>query len=304
MADTILVLLDGSALAEQALPAAARLARETGAALHVVHVHVPASPDPISIEGMPVVDEQLRSLAAEHERVYLERAAATVAGDGLRPVVARLQGPVTQAITGYAREVGAGLIVMTTRGQGGLAQLLLGSVAESLVRSADTPLLLMRPDSNGSVAAGPFRRVLVPLDGSTTAEAILPHAAALVAADGGELVAARFVDTCPVPTALPFHERFRRDEASIAAERAEAEGYLGELAQRQGQLRVVTAVRESDDPARELGELVRELGADLLALTTHGRGSARTPLGSFSGRALREVALPLLVVRPGEGSVA
>ena len=79
MFKAILVPLDGSPLAEQALPTAARLARATGTALHLVHVHVAASLDPISIEGLPVVDEHFHSLAAQHEQVYLERAAAKVA---------------------------------------------------------------------------------------------------------------------------------------------------------------------------------------------------------------------------------
>jgi nucleotide-binding universal stress UspA family protein len=85
----ILVPLDGSPLSEQALPVAARLARAANATLHLVHVHTPATLNPIVIEGLPVIDDDLRSLAAEHEAAYLARLAAQLTNDGLEPQVAR-----------------------------------------------------------------------------------------------------------------------------------------------------------------------------------------------------------------------
>jgi nucleotide-binding universal stress UspA family protein len=299
MLSTILVPLDGSPLAEQALPVAARLARATGAALHLAHVHVAASLDPISIEGMPVVDEQMRSLAAEHEQVYLERAATQIADASLKPQVARLEGPVAPTLASYARDIGAGLIVMTTHGRSGFAQLWLGSSADALVRVSDTPLLLLRPGPDGQVADRPFRRVLAPLDGSALAEQILPHGAALAAIDGGEILALRIIDSLPVPQAMPFSERFRLDEGTLARERAQAEQYLQGLAAGLAPAQVMPVVREAPQPARAILELAAELGADLLALTTQGRGaSSRKPISSVADKVLRGAALPLLILRP------
>lgn len=300
MFKAILVPLDGSPLAEQALPVAARLARSTGAALHLAHVHVAASPDPISIEGLPVVDEELHSLAARHEQVYLERAAATVAGDDLRPIVSRLQGPVVQALTSYARDIQASLIVMTTHGRSGFAHLWLGSVAEALVRVTGTPLLLLRPDADGVVADRPFRHILAPLDGSPLAEEILPHAAALARLDGGALTVLRVIDTLPIPVAMPFHERFRMDEGTLARERAQAEQYLQRVIADLAPTPAVAAVRDAEQPARAILEVAAELGADLLALTTHGRSAVtRAPLSSVTDKILRGASLPLLILRPG-----
>jgi nucleotide-binding universal stress UspA family protein len=249
----ILVPLDGSAMAEQALPVAARLARATDSALHLVHVHVAANPDPIAVEGLPVVDDELRSLAAEHERVYLERVAAPLAEGEFIPVTMRLSSsvaqPVAQALASYARDIRAGLIVMTTHGRSGFAHLWLGSVAESLARHSGTPLLLLRPGEDGVVPDRPFRRVLVPLDGSPLAEEILPHARALAEVDGGELELLRIVDTLPVPESMPFHERFRLEASSVAAERAAAEEYLAELAGRLAPALVHPNVAEADPGA-------------------------------------------------------
>lgn len=300
MFKAILVPLDGSTMAEQALPVAARLARATGAALHLVHVHVAASLDPISIEGMPVFDEEMRSLAAEHERVYLEREAAKVADEGLRPIVTRLAGPVVQTLTTYARDIRAGLIVMTTHGRSGFASLWLGSVTEALVRVTGTPMLLLRPNAAGVVAAGPFKRVVAPLDGSPLAEEILPYAAALAGLDGGEVAALRVVDTLAVPASMPFHERFRMDEGTLAVERAQAEQYLQRVAADLAPTPVLPLVREGEQAARTIIEVASELGADLVAVTTHGRSAAtRTPLSSVTDKVLRGVAVPLLILRPG-----
>jgi nucleotide-binding universal stress UspA family protein len=300
MFNAILVPLDGSPLAEQALPVAARLARESGSALHVAHVHVAASPDPISIEGMPVMDDQLRSLAAEHERVYLERAAARVASDGLQPITARLTGPVVQALSAYARDIRAGLIVMTTHGRSGFLHLWLGSVTEALVRVAGTPLLLLRPEADGRLPDRPLKKVLVPLDGSPLAEEILPHAAELARIEGGALELLRVVDTLPVPESLPFHERFRIDKATEESELAEARRYLEALVARPHAAPMGQQILASDAPARAIVEAARAIGADAVALTTHGKSAApRSALGSIADTVLRSGCGSLLILRPG-----
>lgn len=301
MFKAIIVPLDGSALAEQALPTAARLARATDAALHLVHAHVAASPDPILIEDLPVVDEELRSLAAEHEQVYLERAAATLGGDGLEVVVARLDGhgsPV-RALCSYARDREAGLIVMTSHGHSGFAHLWLGSVAESMVRVTSTPLLMLRPDAGGTIADRPFKHILVPLDGSPLAEEILPQVMALAELEGGALTALRVVNTLAVPAVVPFHQRFKLDEGTVARECAEAEQYLARVAEGLAPRRVATVVRECEQPARAVIEAAAELGADLVAMTTHGRSAGtRSPLSGVTDKVLRGTSLPLLILRP------
>lgn len=296
----ILVPLDGSPMAEQALSVAARLARATDSALHLVHVHVDASPDPIAVEGLPVVDEQLRSMAAEHEQVYLERLAATLGSGEFSPIATRLTGSISQSIASYARDISAGLIVMTTHGRSGFAHLWLGSVAETLARNSGTPLLLLRPGEDGVLADRPFKRVLVPLDGSPLAEEILPHARALAEVDGGELDLLRIVDTLPVPESMPFHERFRLDERTVADERAAAEGYLSELAGRLAPAVVHPRVAEAEQPARAILEEAERSQADLVAVTTHGKSAVtRVALSSVTDKVLRATRGPLLILRPG-----
>ncbi len=297
---TILAPLDGSKVAEQALPTAARIARATGAALHLVHVHAEDARDPIFVNGLPVIDEHLHSLAAEHERVYLERAAATVASDDLEPMPVRLSGPVVRTLMRYARDVNADLIVLTTHGRSGFDRLWLGSVAESLARQTHVPLLLLRPSSSSGSPAR-FRHILVPLDGSPLAEEALAPAAALAAIDNGALTLLRVVDTLPQPTSLPLPERYRPDEATLAREEAAASAYLQDVAARQAPAGTRTIVSHAEQPARAIIETAHRLEVDLVALTTHGRSAVRSvAISSVADKVLRGIDMPLLVLRPGQ----
>ncbi len=297
---TILAPLDGSKVAEQALPTAARIARATGATLHLVHVHTEDARDPIFVNGLPVIDEHLHSLAAEHERVYLERVAATVASDDLEPMPMRLSGPVVRTLMRYARDVNADLIVLTTHGRSGFDRLWLGSVAESLARQTHVPLLLLRPSSSSGSPAR-FRHILVPLDGSPLAEEALAPAAALAAIDNGALTLLRVVDTLPQPMSLPLPERYRPDETTLAREEAAASAYLQDVAARQAPAGTRTIVSHAEQPARAIIETAHRLEVDLVALTTHGRSAVRSvAISSVADKVLRGIDMPLLVLRPGQ----
>ncbi len=297
----ILVPLDGSPVAEQSLPTAARIARATGAALHLVHVHVEASANPIFVNGLPVVDAELHSLAAEHERVYLEQAAASVAGGGLQPIVTQLTGPVVKTITSYARDIHAGLVVLTTHGRSGFDRLWLGSVAEALARVSTTPLLLLRPGEAQSGDTPTFRHVLVPLDGSERAQEAIALAVALARIDDGQVTLLRVVDTLPVPELLPFHERFRRDEAVVAQEEATATSYLQGLVGTVAPPDTQTLVLKADQPARAILEAARERAVDLVVMATQGHGATRgVTLSRVTDKVLRGISGPLLVMRPGQ----
>lgn len=302
MFHTILVPLDGSPACEQAVPEAARLAKAANAALHLAHVHSPFSADLISIAGMPVIDAELHSLAAEHERVYLERIAATVADDQLRPQIDRLEGPVVPTLTAHAHTIGASLIVLTSHGRSGFTHFWLGSVAEHLIRTAAIPLLLLRPHPDQQ-APTPIRRILVPLDGSTLAEQILPYARKLAALFDAELLLLRVVDALIVPQGMPYAELYRLDDDTLAQQHTDATAYLERVAAqlRTWGSRVSAQVISAETPALAILDIARSGGADLIAVATHGRGGlARMVMGSVADKLLRGCSLPMLILRPAD----
>jgi nucleotide-binding universal stress UspA family protein len=299
MFHTILVPLDGSPVGEQALGVAARLAQGSPATLHLVHVHSPYTTAPITIEGLPVIDEQLRSLAAAHELSYLRQAAARVTPTIPEPTIARLEGPVAFSLSSYAHQINADLLVLTTHGRSGFTQLWLGSVAEALLRSLHVPMLLLRPTPI-SVAATPFRHILVPLDGSALAEQILPHAVAMADHDGTELTLLRVVEGHPAHILGSLIE-YRPHESSVTEQRDTADLYLSRLSADllAGGHPTHSVVVAADSPARAILTAAEERGADLIAMATRGRsGIATTILGSVADKIIRGGTLPVLAVRP------
>lgn len=287
---TILVPLDGSPVGEQALAAAARLARAVHATVHLVHVHYPNSLTPIVIETLPIIDAELQSLATQHEQFYLEQIAAAPVMQGIHTVTTLLEGEIAETLAAHAQAIQANLIVMTTHGWSGFEHFWLGSVAESLLRMTHTPLWLMRPGEPAQRAAQPLRRILVPLDGSTLSEQVLPHAQALASLDGARLILARVMA-----------RRRRSDEASDAEQKQQIEAYLQEVASRleaQG-VPADIAVGAAEQPARALLTLSRELQVDAIALATRGQGGwQRMMVGSTADKIIRASPIPVLAVRP------
>lgn len=295
----ILVPLDGSELAERAVPVAADLARRAGAELRLVHVHVPIPTEPIYVEGLPVIDEQLHPLRRVHEQAYLDQVLQKAAV-GIPAAAVILEGRVADAITAYARTSGAALVVTTTHGRGGLERAWVGSVTEELMRASPVPLLVIRP----TPVRAAFRRILVPLDGSALAESVLEHAARLARLDpDGELVlvevvqpvtAAVWAPEAAVVASWPSADLVRRDEEQAreylraVGRRLEAEG-----------LRVQTRVEVAANVASAILEVARAEPADVVALATHGRsGLVRLALGSIADKVVRGSSTPVLLFRP------
>ena len=149
--DTILVPVDGSGLAESALPKADDLARTSGARLLLLR-----AAEAHTVPGVDPTAEQVK-VVAEAE-TYLGRLVEELHAAGLERVEPSVwYGPPAYAIVEAARFYHVDLIVMTTHGRSGLGRLVLGSVAESVLRGTRTPILLLRAPE-APVAAPPVRR--------------------------------------------------------------------------------------------------------------------------------------------------
>lgn len=148
-----------------------------------------------------------------------------------------------------------------------------------------------------------YKRFLVPLDGSETAEAILPFVLEIAGPLDIEVALVRVV--VPIPPSVIEGSREVVVE-DVEARRAEAERYLDGLAAelRDRGVRVRTMVRRGD-PAVEIAAAARELEADLVAMTTHGRsGLGRLLFGSVAEAVLRTTELPVLMMRQTAAQVA
>jgi nucleotide-binding universal stress UspA family protein len=136
-----------------------------------------------------------------------------------------------------------------------------------------------------------YDRILVPLDGSDLARAILPRVQAMAAAHGSEVV---LLQVLPESGVLP---------KTAAKERQEAEDYLMEVEQallKEG-VKAVHTIRHGSDVAAEIADYAEVNDIDLIAMSTHGRGGiSRWVLGSVASKVLRGTTKPILLVRsPG-----
>lgn len=303
MLSAIVVPLDGSPFALQALPAALGLATRAHAALHLVHVQTPPVPV-VDLPGAPTVDVALAvERAAVTEESLQELAGRIRARWQLEVSVAIRIGWTGETIAAYAREVRADMIVLATHGRGGVSRFWLGSVADELLRSANVPVLAVRPVRRGPGIGRPrrFRHLLAPLDGTDLAEEALAPAVVTARLWSARLTLLRVI-TPHLAIARPAPVT-RLDRADLARQQEQADDYLRGVAARVRQegLSVTTRVVANADPARAIIRAATAGRVDLIAIASHARGGlGRLLRGSVCDKVLRgATGAAILLTRPG-----
>ena len=303
---SLLVPLDGSPFGAHALPAAVAIARRSGAALHLVRVHLPMGYVPFHAADVPELTSWNQQVRAE-ECAYLESIAERIRQElDISTSYAVVEQPVADAIRRHAEEVSADLIVMTTHGRTGLSRAWLGSVADALIRHATTPALLVRPGKQPPDIHRErvFNHLLIALDGSGFAQQVLRPAAALAKVEGARCTLLHVVvpSMKPVPPYPQAPRATAVDQEAVDAHVAQAERSLAELAEslRHDGIDVEVEARVHERPARAILNRARSDEIDCIAMAVHGRGPSRLLLGSVADKVLRGSALPMLLTRPGE----
>lgn len=280
----ILVPLDESELAEEALPWAAALARATGSGVHLIavwnldeRVWMRAGVDP--------VESNARIADALGE--YLQRIAGHSALEGLNVTYETRMGNVAEQIALASTEEDTRVITLTSHGRGGFKRWIQGSVADELVRTVNIPVLVVRPGKGPAQ----FRRMLITLDGSETSERALPVARELANATGAEVHLLRVVN--PVAEVAWTGLGPAPDLGEITRQLAEAaQAYLEQVA-RQGEKWDVMYGR----PLDAILQYAEEHQCDVIAMGTHGRGGiTRLALGSTADAVMRAADRPVLIV--------
>lgn len=145
----ILVPLDGSDLAESALAHVRPLAKCMGSEIVLLRVaSVPVGAYMLVTE--PRLIEDARQGVEDEARDYLKGVAAALRADGFKVSIEVGTGVIGDTIQEFAMQVHADLIAMSTHGRGGLARLVIGSVADQIVRHSKVPVLLVRPSMTQS----------------------------------------------------------------------------------------------------------------------------------------------------------
>jgi nucleotide-binding universal stress UspA family protein len=298
----ILVPLDRSDLAEQAVGQATAIARASKAAIDLALVH-----QPLPFAGFD--DEPWNREASRIEQEYLATIAAQARLEADVTVShAVLYGEATDMLCRRVQDIGADLIVMTSHGRGGLSRFWMGSVASAIVRHASAPSLVLRPlEGKPRRTSGHhlFQHILVPLDGSAYAADILPPAIALAECGGAHIVLLRVVEPVPligIEAGIPYVSAAAVTDDMSTQELVEsARKDLGEVTRRlhaagivEVEAEVVVAVRVAD----AIIHFARSHEIDAIAMSTHGRGFSRLFMGSVADKVLRASGLPVLMRHP------
>ncbi len=287
----ILVPLDGSVLAEHAIPLAVGVAAQHNATVRLVTVDIP---QPAAyVAGIPAYEV----MEYEASGLELARKRARVGSGPTPPIVtALIRGPVTEALLGYAEDNQVDLVVMTTRGHPALVRKWIGDIEDDIVRRAPVPVVLDRPRDEEADRREPrtIERVLVALDGSRAAEAILEHAVAV----GGRKARYELMQVADTPGALPVEvidlPLNDQDRGTLA--------YLGKLADhlRKKGFHASPRLVAGDGAAWGISDYACRSRADLIAMTTRGHGGR---VGTFVGRVaesvVRTAPVPVLLHGPG-----
>jgi nucleotide-binding universal stress UspA family protein len=292
----ILIPLDGSAQAENALGPGLSLAAAAGAEVVLlrvpVHRETPAKAAAIFDFLRPELTRQELRLQAER---YLKSVLQMQMGSkvALRLLV---QGEeAAGAIIDVAAAEAVDLIVMSTHGRTGLKRWFLGSVTEKVVRTTDRPLLVVRS------AAIPTN-CLIPLDGSATAEQALAPGLALAHYWQTAVTLLRVVepiDDSELPTPdLPPQEAAAVRDKLLALTREEAEAYLHAVATQQQPANGALATAVAPGLIAEtILDYAKNSGVDLIALTSHGQHpGARWAYGSVAEKVIHGAAGAVCII--------
>ncbi|MCC6792852.1 MAG: universal stress protein [Thermomicrobiales bacterium] len=295
-----LVPIDGSSLAEQAIPYAQSLVGSNG---HITLLRVLGQPESVydPLGATLLTGAELLVQAREQAERELLAAQARWGTEGYAPItMVTLVGDPVEEILNAARDRSADVIVMASKGRGAFGRLTLGSVTDRVTRTSTLPVLVIRSnDALVDLSRPLLRRMVVPLDGSDRAMAALPVAATLAKqlhASVHLVTVADFVTNAPPAVAYGAAYSQNVYDDYMAGVVKDATTSLESMANPVTELGVDTTVEVVDGTAAEaLIDLARH--GDIIVMTSHGRGGFRRwLLGSVAEKLIRYSPAPVMLV--------
>lgn len=295
----ILVPLDGSATAEQALSYAQLVARPLLAKIELLRVFGPPPSelsDPIRGIYLDQVSDSFRNLAED----YLNEKAVDLKEAGFSVSSTVYEGDPAPFIVTEAAKVSETLIVMSTHGRSGITRWVMGSVTDKVLQATNDPMLIVRSkEAEPAAQELELKDIIVPLDGSPLAEQVLPHAIALSKGLRAGITLLRAI----TPSAEYFLDMdylpVNYDSLNQELEES-AKQYLEKMKVQVSQLGVskVQTVLVHGNAAGAINDYARGIPNNAIAMTSHGRsGVGRWVLGSVADRVIRHSEDPVLLVR-------
>lgn len=294
MFSKILLPLDGSQIAEKAVPYGEEFVKKLGSELVLLHV---CGPEHRQLENM--------------HRAYLEKWAETITekvkkgpgGKAIKITVRIESGEPSDNICSIVAQNDFDLIIMTQAGTSGLKTSMLGSVVEHVCRTVPIPVLLVRPQYDHYVIGKKrlISRILLPLDGSELSQLALPVAQELASRLNARItlfqMASRAYPYASADTrgGISVVSNTQLNDYEVIARRQELIMVENKL-KAQG-IKATHYVISGTDAANEIIETGSKTNADIIIMSTHGRsGISRWVFGSTAEKVLHHGDLPLLLI--------
>lgn len=294
MFDPILVPLDGSLLAECVLPHVVAIGQAFDAKITLLHVMDKNCAD-FSTQLMDQLNWQINKNEA---RLYLKRIGHRLQNSGLQAKTNVLEGLAAESITQFAHSQEMKLIILSSHGQSGLRKWGISSITHKVIHRAPTSVLIIRAPQPKEQ---PYRRILVPLDGSWRAENVLTMVTLLARFHQSQIQIAHVVKTPEMARHLPpVQEDINLSNRIVVRNQEEARHYFNQVQLRSplAGLDVKAHLIVSNNAAVAIHELVEREQIDMVVLSAHGySGNNQWPYGSMVNNFILYGKAPLLIVQ-------
>jgi len=295
MFDPILVPLDGSLLAECVLPHVIAIGQAFDAKIMLLHVLNKNRADVASTQLIDLLNWQINKAEA---KLYLQRIRDRLQNSGLQINANVLEGLAAEEITEFAQSQEMKLIILSSHGHSGLRKWFIGSITHKIILSAPTSVLLIRASQ---LKEQPYRRILVPLDGSWRAENVLPMVTLLARFRKSQIQIVHVVKTPEMARHLPpVQEDIDLSNRIVVRNQEEALHYLDQVQLRSplAGIDVKAHLIISKNAAVAIHELVDREQIDMMVLSAHGySGISQWPYGRMVNNFVLYGKVPLLIVQ-------
>lgn len=297
MFEKIIAPLDGSSLAESALPHLASLSLAYEADVTLVQVLECADS---AANGQ--VDPMRWEMCKSEAEAYLAGVRDRLQETGVQHLsTALLEGQPAERICEYVRANDMDLVALSSHGKSGLSRWNVSSVARKVIQHARVSTLLARayrPSTLESPEKATYTRLMVPLDGSKRAECALPVAVTLARFFDAQLLIGQVIAEPETPRMLPLTTEDRQlVERFVERSKKASAKYMEELQDRLS-FAFEQLLEVSDDTAAALHEMVQKNEIDLVVLSAHGySGKTKWPFGSITTSFIEYGGVPLLMIQ-------
>ena len=285
----ILVPLDGSELAEKALPYTKAIAKlkNSQVTLFAVSVTTPGS-------------RRTRLL-----KTYMDVSANSLKTKGIKVSTAIAYGNVADEIIEYADKNKVELIVISTHGYSGIKRWMLGSVTQKVLYGTCTPVLLIKSKSP-EISEVKLKKILLPIDGSPFSESTFPYVEELAKKSNAEVILVEVSESPVVPSYgdRPINPTWGKYRDTLWTElHQHSSEYLekvkSDLLKKGLNIKSQAVKSKVGETALKIMKLANKEKVDMVVIATHGRtGISRWVYGSVANRIVQESVQPVLLIRP------